>query len=70
MSLKLMLLAVVHRVAKVQEVKPDSVWLNAQIREECTPCVKEPAVKVTLNCRSADGARVKFWTEDCTHGGW
>ena len=70
MSLVFVLLAVLHHVATVHEAIPVSVWLNAQIREECAPCVKECAVNVTLNCCIADGARVKFWTDDSTHDGW
>lgn len=45
------------------EAIPESVCLNAQIREVCTPCVKAPAVIVTLNLLTADGAKVKFSAE-------
>ena len=57
-------------LATVQEAIPVSVWLKIHIRDEYAPCVKERAVRVTLNCRTADGARVKLWAEDSTHDDW
>ena len=70
MSHEFLLSAIVHHVATVQEAIPVSAWLNTHIREEYAPCVKERAVIVTLSCRTADGARVKLWTEDSTHDDW